>query len=129
MNKLQQMIKEDLEFKLLDAHLKLIQCPSLRVKYSSLLMKIQKKVDDKELDLKSLYSTKWRHYSMDHDQDVDRRDLPVYIEGDDAYIEMKRELNILNNQAKEIDHALKAIDNLNWQIPAAIKFYMFQQGA
>lgn len=129
MNKIKEMVDADLNFELESAHEKLLQCASLRAKYSDILLRRQAKLDELELNRQSLWGTKWRYYSMDYNQEVDRRDIPAYIEGDPDYIEHMTKQKKIEAQVKYVDNVLKAIDGLNWSIPAAIKWYMFKHGS
>lgn len=123
------MVEADLNFELSSAHEKLLQCAALRAKYSDILLRRQEKLDELELERKALYATKWRYYAMDYNQELDRRDLPVYIEGDEDYVAFMTKFRKIESQVKYIDNVLKAIDGLNWSIPAAIKWYMFKHGS
>lgn len=126
---LQQEILKDLNFNLENAGIKLLRVPSMRQKYAAKLLVYQKKLDDLEFERKELYASRWRYYSMDYNQELDRRDIPTYIEGDVEYTSHMKKVNKAKYFVDLIDNACKAIDGLNWNIPMALKWEMFKQGA
>ena len=128
MSDLETMVKDDLKFTLDDADTKLIQIPLLRIKYANLLMKRTKVLNDYEQRRKEVWGEKWRYYSTDYKQIIDRRDIPSYIECDADYVEVRKKVNRSQESVDFVDNVLKSIDNMNWLITSAIKWHMFKNG-
>lgn len=126
--KFEKEVREDLNFDLKDGSDKIMRIASLKAKWSARLIDLQHKWNELELERKKEFSAKWRHYSMDADQIIDRRDIPVYIEGDDAYQLILTRLNHTKENIDRIDGVLKSIEGLTYAISAAIKWEIFQRG-
>ena len=126
--KFDKEVREDLDFHLKDGSDKIMKIASLKAKWSARLIDLQHIWNEVELKRKKKFSELWKYYSMDYEQALDRRDIPVYISGDDEYQEILRELNQEKERIDKIDGVLKSIEGLTYAISAAIKWEIFQRG-
>lgn len=126
--KLESMVLKDLNFDISDASNILMTNARKRAKYSTILLKLQAKYDDLELDRKSKFGELWKYYTTDFDQILDRRDVTYYIESDIEYQKVLKKMNEVQRQIKFIDEVLHSLKNLSFEMNGVIKWEMYQNG-
>ena len=126
--KLESMVLKDLNFDISDASNILMTNARKRAKYGTILLKLQAKYDDLELDRKSKFGELWKYYTTDFDQILDRRDVTYYIESDIEYQKVLKKMNEVQRQIKFIDEVLHSLKNLSFEMNGVIKWEMYQNG-
>jgi hypothetical protein len=121
-------VDEDLHFDLQCADDKLMRIASLRDKYSRILLSARTKMNELDLKRKRIRAELYEYYIVDYNVKLDRRDIPTFIDGDTKYQAVLNEINKLDEKMEYIDSILKSLSDLNYTIPAGIKWAIFKAG-
>lgn len=121
-------VSADLQFDILRADEIAMKIPKLKQKYARKLVEAEIKVKSTEQDLFELKKELHNYYLFDYQTKIDRRDVDLYIEGDQKYVKLMRVLTVQRETAKYLENILKSIDSMQYMLPAAVKWHIFKNG-
>lgn len=120
--------RKELEFDMTNIDLVSMRVPGLSQKYGQLVVLAKAKVRKAEMERDTCYKERWEFYIADHNVRVDRRDIEIYIKGDEAYQAAVSKVEFWRLKVEYIEIILKALDKISWNLGNAIKIHMFRNG-
>jgi hypothetical protein len=127
---LEQEAEKDLTWSMTDCDNVCLRIPSLKAKWASKLYRAELESKSLELQIKSVYARLHESYLSGNKTNVivDRRDVDIYITGDEQYIKVFAKLELAKGICKWIENVLRGIDSMSFSISAAVKWNVFKEG-
>lgn len=106
-------------------------CQSLglkRIKWSRYRYNEENILNTAEDKLRELYREKFHYYAYEYPDKIDKKNIEIYIKGDDDY--RKAQQAVLKQEAKlkMVDEVITAIDKQSFQCSNILKYIMWSQG-
>ena len=133
LEKLKEEVKNDLTIDKTELGSESVRIPQIHNKYLNFLMNDRLVLSKLETDLTKLRHRKWLYYTgkMSHEEleelgwesfdlTVLKTDIDRFINADDEVITLQHKVSLIREKANYLDGVMKAINNLNWNIRAAI---------
>lgn len=127
---LEKQVEADLTWDMADCDTVCLNIPRLKAKYCSLLYREEISAKNVELQLKAVYAVLHESYLSGIKTNIliDRRDVDIYITGDEKYIAIFAKHELAKQNCKFIDGVLKGIDSMSFAISSAVKWHIFKAG-
>ena len=127
---LEKTAQEDLQWDISDCDIVCLKIPSLKAKWCAMLYKAEIESKSISLQLKAVYARLHEAYLSGNKINtiVDRRDVDIYITGDDKYIAIYARQALAKETCKYIEGVLRGIDSMSFSISSAVKWHVFKNG-
>lgn len=127
-NEIQDQAAEDLKFNITSIEHKALEIASLKIKYARILGEYRLELKKAIFESDIVYADRFYHHKTGSSLQIDRRDLDVFIKGDKAYQKAAAKVAIHEERVRFIDGVIKSLDNMSFNINAAVKMHVFKGG-
>lgn len=123
-----EQAKHDLSYDIKDADEFATKLPLLKRKWAMYLIQYELQLKALEQTASAVYKDKFHFYLHENNVIIDRRDVDVYINGDEEYQKQTAILEVKKSAIGFIKEVLKILDNTSYTLGQAIKLYLWKQG-
>ena len=123
-----QGARNDLAFDMTNAEKVSMKIPGLFEKYGRIMIMSKAAMKKAEMDLAKSYAERTNYYMTSHPLRIDRRDLDVFIKGDQEYIKIQSILETKKLQVEYIQIILNALGSSSFNINNAVKLHVWKEG-
>lgn len=106
-------------------------CQSLglkRIKWSRYRYNEENILNIAEDKLRELYKEKFHYYVYEYPEKIDKKNIEIYIKGDDEYRRAQQIVLKQETKLKMVDEVITAIDKQSFQCSNILKYIMWSQG-
>lgn len=126
--KLQDEVDKDLTITKTTLHEISMRAPILHNKYYKKFLIEKLKYQRTEREYDQLFKKTYHFYNIDYEYTLDKKEVLIYINGDDIIIKKKNELAFSLEKIKYLESILDNINRISFNVKNAIDFLKFTNG-